>query len=233
MSGGDEAEEYVSTDYSRASLVVRTKMVETSRIAELEDALHHSLDAEPLAEADVQLTGIGALWLRLVEYITQSQIRGIILAFTVISAMMCFIFKSIRIGMLSMIPNVAPVLLTLGGMGWAGMPLDYTRLLISTVAIGIAVDDTIHLTTRFRQAFQESGNYEQALLASMQDVGRALFMTSTILIAGFLVNVASVMNSQAAFGLLLAATILVALLADFLLMPALVLVFKPFGPERS
>jgi len=232
MSGGEEAEDYVSSDYSRASLVVRTKMVETSRIAKLERSLHRFLNTESLDGSSVQITGIGALWLRLVEYITQSQIRGIILAFTVISAMMCFIFKSIRIGMLSMVPNVAPVLLTLGGMGWAGMPLDYTRLLISTVAIGIAVDDTIHLTTRFHHAFQECGNYEQALLDSMQDVGRALFMTSSILIAGFLVNVASVMNSQAAFGLLLAATILVALLADFLLMPALVLVFKPFGPER-
>jgi uncharacterized protein len=146
---------------------------------------------------------------------------------------MCFIFKSVRIGMISMLPNIAPVLLTLGGMGWAGMPLDYTRLLISTVAIGIAVDDTIHFTTRYHHAFQECGNYEQALIASMQDVGRAMFMTSAILIAGFSVNVASVMNSQASFGVLLAATIFVALVADFLMMPALVLVFKPFGPERQ
>jgi predicted RND superfamily exporter protein len=130
-----------------------------------------------------------------------------------------------------MIPNLSPVILVLGGMGWAGMPLDYYRLLIAPVAIGIAVDDTIHLLTRYHHEFLSCRDYEKALYASMEDVGRALFITSAILVAGFLMNGFSVMDSQKSFGMLLAAVIATALIADFLLMPALVLWLKPFGPE--
>jgi len=99
------------------------------------------------------------------------------------------------------------------------------------VAIGIAVDDTIHLVSRFYHEFEQSGSYEEALRASMEDVGRALFITSVALVLGFLVLTFSVMASSVTFGVLLSLTIVVALVADFLLMPALVLTFKPFGPE--
>jgi predicted RND superfamily exporter protein len=103
------------------------------------------------------------------------------------------------------------------------------RLLIASVAIGISVDDTIHHMTRFRLEFRRSGSYERALRASMTDVGRALFITSAVLVAGFLVFFFSSLNSLVLFGVLLATTIGVALVADFLLMPALVLTFEPFG----
>ena len=104
-------------------------------------------------------------------------------------------------------------------------------LLIGALAIGISVDDTIHHTTRYLHEFGRSGDYEAALLASMRDVGRALFITSVALILGFACLTLTVMASQHTFGLLLAGTISVALLADFLLLPALVLTFEPFGPE--
>jgi predicted RND superfamily exporter protein len=117
-------------------------------------------------------------------------------------------------------------------MGWLDMPLDYVRLLIATVAIGIAVDDTIHHMTRFRYEFLRSGSYEQALEASTVDVGRALVITSVVLVAGFLVFLLSSLDSMASFGVLLATTIGVALVADFFLMPALVLTLKPWGPGR-
>ena len=197
------------------------------------DKLYSYLRAEPLRASRVSVTGIGALWLKLMDYITQSQIRGILLAFTVITAMMCFTFRSITIGFFSMIPNISAVILTVGVMGWIGMPLDYIRLLIATVAIGISVDDTIHHVTRYIREFLRCGDYEEALCTSMKDVGRALFITSVVLVAGFLVFLFSVMDSQASFGILLAITILVALTADFFLMPALVMTFKPFGPESE
>jgi len=125
------------------------------------------------------------------------------------------------------------VALTLGTMGWAGIPLNYTTVLIAPVAIGIAVDDTMHLMTRLRVEFTARGDYAAALRASMAQVGRALLITSVVLVAGFLVNLMSLTTPQQWFGILLASTILLALLADFLLLPALLLILKPFGPERS
>ncbi len=109
---------------------------------------------------------------------------------------------------------------------------NYTTLLVAPVALGISVDDTMHLVTRYRHEFLRCGSYAEALRASMRDVGRALFITSVVLVAGFLCSVFSVLDSQAHFGVLLAVTIVVALVANFLLMPALILTFKPFGPER-
>jgi predicted RND superfamily exporter protein len=86
--------------------------------------------------------------------------------------------------------------------------------------------------TRYRYEFARSGSYEQALRDSLTDVGRALIITSIVLVAGFSVFTFSVMDSMVAFGLLLSTTIVLALVADFLLMPVLLMVFRPFGPER-
>ena len=234
MSGGAEVEDYVSSDYSRTSLELRIKLKETSYIEELTDRMDSYLGDQPLRESTLSMTGMGALWLKLQNYLTSSQIRGFLLAFTVIAAMMCLVFRSIKIGLIAMIPNLSPVLLALGAMGWLGIPLDYVRLLTGAVAIGISVDDTIHHITRYLYEFRRSGDYVEALFASTRDVGRALFITSVVLVSGFLVLTFSVMATLVTFGLLLSATILVALAADFLLMPALVLTFEPFGsgPDR-
>jgi len=107
------------------------------------------------------------------------------------------------------------------------------EVMIGCLAISIAVDDTIHLVARYQHEFRRSGNYRDALMCSMTHVGRALFITSIVLISGFLIFLNSLMDSLAQFGVLIAATISVALLADFFLMPALIIVFKPFGPEFS
>jgi predicted RND superfamily exporter protein len=118
-------------------------------------------------------------------------------------------------------------------MGWMAIDLDYNKAAIAAVALGIAVDDTIHLVSRYRYEFKRSGDYEEALREALTDVGRALLITSVALVLGFLVLLGSIMQSQATQGLLLATTIVTALVADFLLMPALVLTFHPFGPEAA
>jgi predicted RND superfamily exporter protein len=232
MSGGEELQDYVSGDYSRASLELRCRWTDTSLQEEMKADLDAYLETRPLRASTSSITGIGALWLQLMDYITESQIRGFLLAFTAIAVMMCLLFRSIEIGLIAMIPNLSSVALTLGAMGWLDIPLDYTRLLIAPVAIGIAVDYTIHHVTRFRHEFLRCRDYRQALHASMTDVGRALFITTAVLVLGFLVFLFSRLDAQASFGILLAATLLVALVADFLLMPALVMTFEPFGRAR-
>jgi predicted RND superfamily exporter protein len=103
---------------------------------------------------------------------------------------------------------------------------------MAPVAIGISVDFTIHLVTRYRHEHQGRGDYESALRASMEDVGRALLITALVLVAGFLVFTSSIMDAQVSFGLLLATVLVVALAANFFLMPALILTFEPFGRAR-
>ena len=230
LSGGEELSEYVSTDYSRASLDVRCKNTATSVFERFQQEMDHYIDANPIVHSDITMTGIGRLWLQLIDHIVTSQIKGLFLAFCIIAALMCFIFRSVKTGLLTMIPNVTPVFLALGMMGLVGLHLDYTRLLIATVAIGLAVDDTIHMVTRYHHEYQRTGCYEKGLYNTFEGVGRALVITSVVLIAGFMVYVLSSMVSMLWFGVLLSFTILLALIADFFLMPALMMTFKPFGP---
>jgi hypothetical protein len=232
-SGGDEVEEWATTDFSRANLELRLRIAPISHTDEFVKELDGYLADHPIPGVEVQLTGIGALWLELLDYIVSSQIESFLYAFALIGAMMCFIFGSFKTGLLSMIPNLWPILLTLGAMGWLGIPLDYNKVMIASVAMGIAVDDTIHFISRYHHEFSVSGSYSEALTAAMTDVGHAVFVTSLVLVLGFLVNLFSVLDASAQSGVLLATTIATALIADLLLTPALVLTFEPFGPEGA
>ncbi len=232
-AGGSEAQEYLSSDYQRARLELRLRLDQSSETVKLVESLNAELAARPLEATTMSVTGIGKLWLKLLDHIVTSQVQGFLLAFSIICVLMCLVFRSVPVGMISMLPNLSPILLTLGVMGWAAIDLDYSKAAIAAVALGIAVDDTIHLVSRFRYEFGLSGNYEQALNAAFADVGRALLITSIALVLGFLVLLGSILVSQATQGLLLATTIVTALVADFLLMPALVLTFQPFGPEGT
>ncbi len=230
-AGGSEGYDYVSSDFRRGALELRLRLAPTSETAALTRDLAAELEARPLEATTLRVTGIGALWVKLLDYIVWSQVQGFVIAFTAIAAMMCLLFASWKTGLIAMVPNLSPVILTLGVMGWSGIELDYSKVSIAAVAMGIAVDDTIHLVARFRHEFRRCGSYEEALRASLLDVGRALWITSVALVLGFLVLVFSSLASQVTHGILLATTIVAALVADFLLMPALVLSFHPFGPE--
>jgi hypothetical protein len=155
------------------------------------------------------------------------------LAFAIITVMMCMTFKSVKIGLLSMLPNIAPVFFTLGLMGWMGITLDFGRLILGGVGIGIAVDDTIHFLSRFRTEFAFHRNYQKTLQVTLRGVGRPMLITSVVLVCGFLMFSFSLMSSQQIFGGLLALIVTIALIADYLMMPSLILMTKMFGPEKQ
>ncbi|MBT8338876.1 MAG: MMPL family transporter, partial [Desulfatitalea sp.] len=227
ISGGKELQDYVTGDYARTALEIRMEMTASEKIKRLIRDLDAALDRDTTAR--VQTTGIGLLWIKICDYIASSQIFGYLMAFSMIAFLMCVVFRSVKVGLLSMVPNLAPIVLCLGLMGWQGLHLDYFRLLLATVAIGIAVDDTIHLVARMRKEFLQCGDYAAALSNSMSSVGRALVITSAILMLAFSAFLSSQMVVLASFGVLLMLTIFTALVADLFLMPALILVFKPFG----
>ena len=233
ISGGDELQDYMSGDYQRTTLELRVDMVDSATIGGLIGELQDYLQANPAPGARVEITGIGLLWLKMGDYIAQSQIEGYLLAFIFIAAILCLAFRSFKVGMLAMIPNLFPIVLILGVAGAMGMHLDYFRLLLATVAIGIAVDDTVHMTSRIRKEFRRCGNYEEAVSRGLVSVGRPIIITSAILSLAFLVYLVSDMEVLASFGILLSITIVTALLADLFLLPALVLTFRPFGNERE
>ena len=231
ISGGKELQEFVSQDYSRTVMELRVEMTGSAAITELLNTIDDYIAANPIPNAQVRKTGIGLMWVKMGEYIADTQLYGYSLLFIMVAGFLCLAFGSVKVGMLAMIPNVAPVLVVLGLMGWLGIHLDYMKLLLATIAIGIAVDDTLHLVIRFRRCFLQSGNYRRALEDSMRDVGPALLITTVILLGAFSCYLLSNMAIISSFGVLLCVAISVALLADMLFMPALLLITKPFGPE--
>ena len=232
ISGGEDLSDFVSGDYQSTTLELRVDITDSSYIATLVDGLQAYLEANPAPTGvEIKFTGIGLLWIKMAEYIADSQMVGYGLAFTIIAIILIIAFRSVIVGLLAMIPNLFPVIVVLGLLGWFDIHLDYFRLLLATVAIGIAVDDTVHTVTRIRKEFFKTGNYETAISNALMSVGRALVVTTIILTLSFLVFLKSDMSVLTNFGVLLSVTMISALIADLYLLPSLVLVLKPFGPE--
>jgi predicted RND superfamily exporter protein len=141
---------------------------------------------------------------------------------------MIILIGRFRIGLLSMIPNLAPILLMLGVIGATPFKMDLFTMMVASIAIGLAVDDTIHFMHNFRRYYEQSGDPKQAVYETLHTTGRAMLVTTIVLSIGFLIFVFASMNNLFAFGLLTAFTILMALAADYLVAPALmVLVNRP------
>lgn len=229
----DSLFEIVTDDYRTTRLDIRS----TNKGTRAAMAMMRATEAEARAllgpDVTFHFTGISQLFVNLSESLAQGQIYSYIAAFAVIMFMMVALLKSLRLGAWSMIPNLLPVLFTLGVMGLFNIPLDFITLLIACVAIGIAVDDTIHFLVRFSKELAYRGDYAEAITHSLVSVGRAMTFTTTILVLGLLVFLPSVSLSVSLFGGLVALTIAVAWFADVLLMPALLVVTKPLRIEPA
>lgn len=231
FSGGEQLPDFVSQDYSRTALKLRLAMASSQEIATVVEQLENYLRNHPVANSTAQATGMGLLWVKIGEYIIDTQVKSYLLVFLMIGVVVSLVFGSLKIGMVSMIPNLAPIFICMGVMGWVGLPLDHFKIMLGTIALGIAIDDTIHLMTRFRSRFLSIGNYDRAMARCLRDVGPALIITTLILVGAFSTFAFSEMQTLASFGYLLAASITLALLADLYLMPCLITRLQLFGPE--
>lgn len=231
VSGGEDIDDVLNFDRSATALQLRLKMAPASEVRDLLNGMDAYFAKHPVNGIEVETSGIGLLWVRMADYISSTQIQGYSLVFGLITLVMIFAFGSVRVGILGMVPNLFPIVLCLGLMGWMHWHLDYLRLMMATIAIGIAVDDTIHMVSRLRHEFMRSGNYQTAVTEAMAGVGPALVATTVILTLSFMSFLLSGMAVMASFGVLLALAIVAALLADLFLLPVLVLKLRPFGPE--
>lgn len=182
-------------------------------------------------DVDVLLTGFGPLWVEVDHRILTSQITTFLIAFLTVSLLMMFFLKSWKVGLISMIPNVLPILMTMGIMGFVKIPLSVSTLMIAGVTIGITVDDTIHYLVRLKECWKKTGDIENAILLTHQKTGKAVLFTSTILMAGFGVLCLGSFPPSVYFGSMVALTLFLSILCELLLMPVLLKYFKPFGKQ--
>jgi predicted RND superfamily exporter protein len=173
--------------------------------------------------AEVTVTGLAALLARTIPAALHSMARSYVIAFAVISILMLLLVGDLKLGLLSMCPNLLPILMVMGLISLCGVSLDITTLFIGSVAIGLVVDDTIHFVYNFRKYLDEYGSTAAAIRETFLGTGRAMLITSVILTLNFFVLLSATLNHSFKFGLFTGIVIIFALLADFLLAPALLL----------
>jgi predicted RND superfamily exporter protein len=222
-SGSDDMEDFVDSQFSKANLVMKVPYDDAVAYAKFLERIREHFDTT-YPDVKVTLTGMGEILFRTMANAANSMVISYTYALIVITFCMVLLIGKMRIGFLSMIPNLAPILITLGLMGFFQIELNLFTMLVANIAIGLAVDDTIHFMHNFRRYFEQSGDAELAVRETLHTAGRAMLVTSCVLSIGFLVFTFAEMNNVSKFGLLTGTAIVLALLADYFISPALMVV---------
>lgn len=231
LSGGKEMNDIRNIDRSKTVLELRVKVVGATGIRDLVQKPDAHMAANPIPGARVELSGIGLLWIKIVDYIAQSQINGAAGSFFMVLGFIAISFGSLRLGLWAMVPNVVPFIFVFGFTGAVGWHLDYFKMMLASITMGISVDDTIHFLARLRVVFSKKGNYKEALRETMHEVGIPMTVASFALVMAFGSYPLSDLDVLTSFGVLLCGSVIIAWIIKLLLTPALMVLFKPFGPE--
>ena len=191
------------------------------------------IDRFDLQEDQIHLTGMLVLYNNMLQSLFKSQILTLGAVFFAISLMFLALFRSVRMAVTAIIPNLASAIMVLGVMGWFGIPLDLMTISIAAITVGIGVDDTIHYVHRFRDEFAVDRDYWAAIERCHRNIGRAIYYTSITVMLGFSILTFSRFIPTIYFGLLTSLAMLVALLANMALLPMLIVAFRAGGEDRS
>jgi len=222
-SGSDDLEDVTDSQFSKARFTMKVPFIDFVTFAGFLDRIT-SYFKEKFPEAAIKVTGMTAIFVKVEYNAIISLAKSYAYAMIIITILMVLLIGRVRIGLLSMVPNITPILITIGGMGWFSVNMDLFNMLVGSIAIGLAVDDTIHFMHNFRRYFEESGDAEKAVIETLLTTGRAMAVTTCVLSLGFFTFMLANMNNLICFGKLTGITIILALLADFFLAPALMIV---------
>ncbi len=156
----------------------------------------------------------------------RTQLQSFAIAFVVVSLLMFLLLRSIRFGLFAMIPNLVPILLGMGMMSIAGIPLAVGTVMIACIALGIIVDDSIHFLYRLRENESQGHSIETSIERTMQQTGRPIILTSIILVVGFSVLTLGSFNPNINFGFVSAMVMFFAVIADLVVLPAALIVLR-------
>ena len=206
----------------------------TLRRAELIERIDRFLGEEmAYDDSRYRQSGLLVLYNNVLQSLFASQIQTIGFVFLSILAMFLVLFRSLRLALIAILPNMLPALLVLGTMGWLGIPLDLMTITIAAISVGIAVDNTIHYIVRFRREFPEDRDYRATMWRCHGSIGRAMYYTSLTIVVGFSILMLSNFVPTFYFGLFTGLAMLTALVASLALLPALLLTLRPMGQAKA
>ena len=216
---------YVDSTGQYGRITTYMKDIKTDRMVEIENDLKESISKLfPEDRYGVEITGKSLLFLKGTKYLINNLILSLSLAILLIALFMAFLFRSFKMILISLIPNLLPLIITAGVMGFTGIPLKPSTILVFSIAFGISVDDTIHFLAKYRQELIANGwKINKAVFSALRETGISMFYTSIVLFFGFSIFMSSNFGGTQALGGLVAVTLMMAMLANLILLPSLLI----------
>jgi hypothetical protein len=224
-SEGNLLNAYIDSTGRYARMTTFMKDIGTDEMKRIEDNLSPQIDKIfPKDRFEVTMTGKALIFQKGTSYLVNNLIISLSLAILLIALLMAWMFRSFRMILVSLIPNLLPLLVTAGMMGFLGIPIKPSTILVFSIAFGISVDDTIHFLAKYRQELKANNwKIKRSVYAALRETGVSMFYTSIVLFFGFSVFMISSFGGTVALGGLVSATLLFAMLANLLLLPSLLL----------
>ena len=221
----DLLKNFIDSTGQYARITTFMKDVGTDKMERIEENLLDKINKIfPKENYNVTLTGKAYLFQKGTHFLVNNLILSLSLAIVLISLFMAYMFRSFRMIIVSLIPNLLPLLITAGLMGYLGVPIKPSTILVFSIAFGISVDDTIHFLAKYRQELQANHwKIRKSVYAALRETGISMFYTSIVLFFGFSVFIISSFGGTVALGALVSVTLLFAMLANLLLLPSLLL----------
>ena len=226
---------YVSIEDNQARVSVRIRDSQPNlRRNELIQKIDRELTEKVgVPEDETRLSNLLILYNNMLQSLFDSQIKTLGAVIAVLFVMFLILFRSVVVSLIAITPNVLSIGVVLGFMGWADIPLDLMTITIAAISMGIAVDDTIHYIYCFEREFEKDRNYLHAMHRAHSTIGYAMYYTSITVIIGFSILVFSSFIPSIYFGLLTGLAMLIALVSALTLLPQLMILVKPLGPEGT
>jgi predicted RND superfamily exporter protein len=209
--------------YARVTTFMRD--IGTDKMAKIEERLQEKINKLfPKERYTVTMTGKAYVFEKGTHYLVHNLVLSLLFAIFLISLLMAYLFRSFKMIIISLLPNILPLVMTAGLMGFLGIPIKPSTILVFSIAFGISVDDTIHFLAKYRQELKANNwRIKRSVYATVKEAGISMFYTSVVLFFGFSVFTLSSFGGTVALGSLVATTLLFAMLSNLILLPALLL----------
>lgn len=216
---------FVDSTGQYARITTFMKDIGTDKMERIEENIQNKINnVFPENQFNVTMTGKALVFQKGTKYLVKNLVISLTLAIFLISLFMAYMFRSFRMIIVSLIPNLLPLLITAGLMGYLGVPIKPSTILVFSIAFGISVDDTIHFLAKYRQELQANHwKIKKSVYAALRETGVSMFYTSIVLFFGFSVFTISSFGGTVALGALVSITLLFAMLSNLILLPSLLL----------
>ena len=220
--GKDMLTRFMSPDFSKTNIVLLTHISSSQRFLQLRDQTLAFVKQHFSKDLAWEVTGLGMVIAASSRQVTIGQIKSLSITVVLIFGIMFILFLSSKVGLIAILPNLFPIIVNFGIMGWLGIELSMVTSLIASVAIGLAVDDTIHYLVRYNREFKKDLDDKRAIRDTLRHVGRPITFTTIAICVGFSVLLFSSFKPTAIFGVMMVITSLAALVGDLILLPSLI-----------